>query len=620
MTRNVDAAGASPTGGAATAPAWGATGPPNPLRWLAFAVVLLAAVMDLLDALVTNVAAPTIRADIGGGTVVVQWLGAGYTLALAAGLVLGGRLGDIYGRRTVFLVGAFGFTAASLLCAASVTPTMLIAARVAQGLFGAIMLPQGLGVIKEVFPPRELAKAFGVFGPVMGLSSVSGPTLAGALIDADLFGTGWRMIYLINLPIGLITVVGGWRFLPRTRGDATIRLDLVGAALVSLAAVLIVYPVVQGRELGWPLWIFGLMAASAVVFAVFGWYEVRKQAGGGQPLVIPSLFRKRAFTGGLVAGLAFFSALTGFALVFTVFLQVGLGYSPLKAGMSALPQAAGSVLGFIAAGSGLSQRFGRLLIHVGTAMSAIGIAVFFLILHGQGTGVSIWPLVPALLVMGIGMGLVLAPFFDIVLAGVEPHETGSASGTLTALQQFGSALGVAVLGTIFFGVLGGQIADAAGDSAAQLRTRLAAAGVPTPRQDTIVRLVQDCGRDSASVKDPQIQPASCRSLGGAIGQAAATARDPEAVTAAVSAAASDASRAGFVATMERTVWAAASLQLLTFLLAFLLPARAREEWGDGSHGGRQGTGAGTEPIAATPSGARTATGGAGGAHEASDVH
>ncbi|MFD0787549.1 MFS transporter, partial [Micromonospora azadirachtae] len=182
-------------------------------RWLALAVILAAEVMDLLDALVTNLAGPAIRAGLGGSASLIQWLGAGYTLAMAIGLITGGRLGDLYGRRRMFLAGVAGFTVASALCALSVSPGMLVASRVAQGLFGAVLLPQGLGIIKEVFPPRELAAAFGAFGPVMGISAVGGPILAGWLVDADLWGTGWRAIFLINLPIGLLALLGALRFL-----------------------------------------------------------------------------------------------------------------------------------------------------------------------------------------------------------------------------------------------------------------------------------------------------------------------------------------------------------------------------------------------------------------------
>jgi EmrB/QacA subfamily drug resistance transporter len=439
-----------------TAPQAGSEVQPYRWRWVALFVILAAEVMDLLDALVTSIAAPTIQKDLGGSSSLVQWLVAGYTLAMAVGLITGGRLGDLYGRKRMFVIGALGFTAASLLCGIAANPEMLIAGRVVQGLFGAVMLPQGLGLIKEMFPPQEMGKAFGMFGPVMTISSVGGPILAGWLIDADLFGTGWRMIFLINLPLGLAAALAGMRFLPEFRLSNATKLDLVGMLLVSAAAFLLIFPLIQGRELDWPAWTFVSMAASIVVFAVFGRYESRRAASGKDPLVTPSLFRKRAFTGGLVAGLAFFTGMIGLSLVFTLYTQVGLGYSPLKAGLTGLPQAIGGVIGFGLAMSGLQEKLGRGLLQIGTAVMAVGAGVLGLTIHLVGTDVSPWQLSPGLAFVGIGMGLTMAPFFDIVLSGVEPHESGSASGTLTATQQLGGALGSALLGTLFFNLLKSQ--------------------------------------------------------------------------------------------------------------------------------------------------------------------
>ncbi|MDH2427608.1 MFS transporter [Sphaerisporangium sp. TRM90804] len=442
--------------------------PPAPAayrwRWAALFVILAAEVMDMLDALVTTIAAPTIRADLGGSAATIQWLAAAYTLAMAVGLITGGRLGDIFGRKRMFLIGAAGFTLASLLCGLALSPEMLVGARVMQGLFGAVMLPQGLGMIREMFPPKEMQAAFGLFGPVMGLSSVGGPILAGWLIEADFFGTGWRMIFLINLPLGLAAIIAGLRILPESRSPHPLRLDVPGVLLVSLAGLLIVFPLVQGREHGWPLWSFLMIAASAVMFAVFGRYEARRSRAGGDPLVVGSLFRKRAFTGGLVTGMVFFGAMVGFTLALTLYLQIGLGYSTMRAGLTLAPWSLGMVVGF-----GLAQplqRFGRRLLHGGTLLMAAGVIVLMVTVQVAGAGVTPWQFVPALLVVGTGMGMLMAPFFDIVLAGVDDEESGSASGSLTAVQQLGSALGVALLGTVFFGVLGGDSGGAPGGGAA----------------------------------------------------------------------------------------------------------------------------------------------------------
>ncbi|GJF31732.1 hypothetical protein KNE206_44320 [Kitasatospora sp. NE20-6] len=417
-------------------------------RWAALFVILAAEVMDLLDSLVTNVAAPAIRADVGGGESTIQWLGAAYTLAMAIGLITGGRLGDIFGRRRMYLVGAVGFTLGSIACGLAQGPEQLIAARAFQGLLGAIMLPQGLGMLKEIFSEKEQGTAFGLFGPVMGLSTVGGPILAGWLVDADLWGTGWRMIFLINIPLGLFAVAGGLAFLPEWKSARAVRLDLVGALLAAVGAAMIIFPLVQGREHGWPAWSFAMIGLALAVFAVFAWYEKRISSSGRDPLVEPSLFRKRGFSGGMVLGLFFFSAMTGFWLTFSLYTQIGLHYSPTKAGLAGIPSSIGMVVAFVAS-QGL-VKFGRKVMHGGLIGMAAGVGGVILTLGLAGESVTPWQLAPALAVTGLGMGFVMAPFFDTVLASVEPHETGSASGTLTSVQQLGAALGTAILGTVFF--------------------------------------------------------------------------------------------------------------------------------------------------------------------------
>ncbi|MEV0403232.1 MFS transporter [Actinoallomurus sp. NPDC050550] len=535
-------------------------------RWAALFVLLAAEVMDMLDAMITSIAAPSIRADIGGGVSTVQWLGAAYTLAMAIGLLTGGRLGDVVGRKRMFLIGALGFTAGSLLCALAQSPETLVAFRGLQGLFGAIMLPQGLGMIKEMFAEEEMSKAFSMFGPVMGLSSVGGPILAGWLIDADFFGTGWRMIFLINLPLGLLAFVGGLRFLPESRSAQPPRLDLVGVVFAGAASVLLVYPLLQGRELGWPAWTFLMLAAGVAVFGLFGWYEGRRQRAGGDPLIVPSLFRKRGFTGGLIVGIVFFSGIAGFSLVFSLFLQIGLGYSPLRAGLATVPWSVGVVIGFGVVQA--VQRFGRLVIHVGALVMALGVVGIILTLRLAGADVSPWELIPALIVTGTGMGLLMGPFFEIVLAGVEQHETGSASGALTSIQQLGSSLGVAVLGTIFFGILGGQVA-AATDTVAP--KAFAAAGVSGPQRDRLVTALRDCGHDRAVAKDAESVPASCLRAEGQVRAAGVPAQGASAEIGRT------ALRKGFTEAMKLTLWVEAGLLGLTFLAVFLLPRHARPQ-------------------------------------------
>ncbi|MFC0598823.1 MFS transporter [Streptomyces palmae] len=544
-------------------------------RWAALFVILAAEVMDLIDAVVTNIAGPSMRADLGGNASTLQWLAAAYTLSMAVGLVTGGRLGDIHGRRRMFLVGAAGFTLGSLLCGVSVSPEMLIAARVVQGLFGAVMLPQGLGMIKEMFPPQESQKAFGLFGPVMGLSAVCGPILAGWLVDADYFGTGWRMIFLINLPLGAAAFLGALRYLPRGRSGEKPRLDIPGMLLVSLAALLIIFPLVQGREYDWPVWTFLMMGASLIAFVAFGAYESRRSRTGRDPLVVPGLFRKRGFSGGMTLGLVFFSTMQGFMLVFNLYTQLGLGYSPLRAGLVMVPWSGGMIVGF-----GIAQgvaRFGRTVLQAGALVMAVGVFGVWLTLDMVGSGVGPWQLLPSLLVTGIGMGLLMAPFFDIVLASVEQHETGSASGTMTAMQQLGGAFGVAILGTAFFGLLGGGVASAVDHHAPELRRQLTAAHLAPAAQQRVVADLRTCASDRAVAKDPAATPASCTRLEKHTRSAVTSPQDGARVPAALRATASSAFRTGFGTVMKTVLWIVDGMLVLTFLLSFLLPRHARPE-------------------------------------------
>src|SRR5436190_332772 len=418
--------------------------------WAVLSIVLVAEVMDLVDGTIVNVAAPSIRADLGGSATTLQWMGAAYTLAFAVLLITGARLGDLFGRRRLFMVGIVGFTVSSAICAAAPNSTVLIAARITQGAFGALLIPQGFGMLKEVFDDKELTKAFAVFGPVMGLSAIASPILGGVLTDGDVFGLGWRAIFLVNVPLGIAGLIGALRVMPHTAGTRGTRLDPVGVVLATFAAFAVIYPLVQGRELGWPLWCFALLAAGLAGFALFAMWERRHRE---RALIEPSLLRNGAFTSGLLVAVCFFACMIGLNLVLSLFCQLGEHFSPLRTGLTLAPFALG--IAFTAPASyPLAQRFGRVSMQVGFGVMAAGVALLAVMVHGAGSDVSVWTLVPGEFVAGLGMGIALPPLFDFILAGVESHEVGSASGVLNAVQQFGGALGIAVLATIFFSYLG----------------------------------------------------------------------------------------------------------------------------------------------------------------------
>jgi EmrB/QacA subfamily drug resistance transporter len=427
-------------------------------RWLAFGTVITAAVMDLLDSTITQVAAPTIRRDLGGSYAVIEWVTAAYALAMAVGLLTGGRLGDVLGRRRVLLAGMTGFVAASIGCAVAGTAGELIAARAAQGLMGAIMLPQVFGLIRDLFAAHEMGKAFGVYGPVMGLSAMLGPIVSGGLIGANLFGIGWRMIFLVNVPVGLAALAFGARLLPvgatAAEGTRRGRLDLPGAALAGAAMFGLVFPLAQGHSLGWPAWLFGMMAASVAVLAGFAAYQVRRQRSGHAPLVEPSIFRHRPYSAGLVFSIVFVGSLGGIVMIFNVFLQNGLGFTAWHSALTTAPWAAGAFVGSAAGGIAMTK-LGRRVLLAGLVVEATGLLAIFAVLHGAGGGVSTADLLAPMVIGGIGMGMVFVPLFDIVMAGVRPQEMGSASGVLQTVNSLGMSLGIAGIGAIFFALAGG---------------------------------------------------------------------------------------------------------------------------------------------------------------------
>jgi EmrB/QacA subfamily drug resistance transporter len=425
-------------------------------RWLILAVVLAAECMDLIDSTVVNVAAPQIARQFHATSTSLQWIVGGYPLAIAVGLITGGRLGDLIGRKRMFIIGAGGFVAASTLCGLAPDTTVLIIARLVQGGFAAMMLPQGFGILREVFPADERQQAFAIFGPVIGFSAVLGPIIGGSLIDWNLFGSGWRLVFLVNVPLGLAAIAGAIRLLPASKPDRGTRLDLVGTALVSTFAVLLVYPLIQGRAFGWPWWTYASMAAGAGFLIAFAVQQKRRDAAGRSPLVTPSVFSHRGYSAGLIFAMLFFCGLGGTLLCSTLFLQIGQGFTPIHAAICTVPLSAGLVIGAGLSGGFLGPKFGRITLQAGVVVGAAGWILLILALRGHSS-VGFIDLMPGLFVAGIGFGLVVAPMFDIILASVTDPETGSASGVLNAAQQLASSIGVAVLGTIFFDtVVGGD--------------------------------------------------------------------------------------------------------------------------------------------------------------------
>lgn len=428
--------------------------PGAPHRWLALAIVMTAAFMDLVDVTIVNIAIPSIQRDAGASFGQIQWITAGYALAFAAGLITGGRLGDIHGRKRLFLIGVAGFTLASALCGFAANPEMLVASRILQGGMAAMMVPQVLSIVHATFPAHERGKVFGLFGAIVGLGAVSGPLLGALLTEWNLLGLAWRPIFLINLPVGIAALLLGRRYIGESRAPHALRLDLVGVALVTLGLLMLLYPLTRGRELGWPLWGYASMAGALAVFAVLVAYERRKAVRDGSPLIEPSLFAVKSFAAGIAVQTVFGVALGIFFLVWTLYLQVGLGWTPLHAGLTGVPF---SISVSVAAGLSVQKlvpRFGRRVLQAGALLMGVGVLLYVWESHRYGLAIASWQMALPLVVMGAGMGLIVAPLTDAVLSEVPREHAGSASGLINTVQQMGNALGLGLVSVVFYGVIG----------------------------------------------------------------------------------------------------------------------------------------------------------------------
>ena len=425
----------------------------DPTRWRSLAVILSAAFLVGLDFFVVNVAIPSIRADLHATFAQIQMVIASYGLTYAVLLISGGRLGDIYGRKRMFLLGITGFILTSLFCGLAHSANVLIAARALQGITGAMLFPQVLSIMQVTFPPQERAKAFGLFGMVIGISAFSGNVLGGLLVYANFFGLSWRPIFLINLPVGLLTMWAATKLVKESRSPKARKLDLGGVAILTTALGLLLYPLIEGREAGWPAWAFVALAASLPMFAGFVLYEKRVAARGGSPLVELSLFHDRTFVLGLLSGVCFFNTTASFFLISTVFLQNGLGYSAKDAGLTFASFAVAFLLSSLSSAR-LQPKLGSWIINLGLALMAVGLVTLLWMTNLYGARLTGLDLAPALLIYGTGQGFVMPTLVSTILINIKGHDAGSASGVLSTVQQVSFAMGVAVIGTVFFGALG----------------------------------------------------------------------------------------------------------------------------------------------------------------------
>ena len=419
-------------------------------HWATLPVVLSGVFMTILDFFIVNVAIPSAQRDLHATSAEVQWLVAGFGLAYGGGLITGGRLGDLYGRRRLFLLGLALFALTSAACGLAPHAVFLVVSRVIQGASAALLAPQVLAILGTTYAGAARARAFNLYAFAMGIAAVMGPLIGGFLIDANPLGLGWRTCFLINLPVAAVAILLTLSLVSESRASGEPKLDVIGALLITVALVALALPLIDGRQGGWPWWTWLSLSSAGPLLFGFAIHQHQVARRGGAPLIDLALFRERVFTVGLLGQLVLYMGQAAYFLVLALYLQQGRSLRPLQAGCVFVPIAAGYLVTSLLAGQ-VARRLGRQVIAVGALIRTAGMALLLLTIW---TTQWVPALVPALVIVGAGTGLALGPLTSTVLARVPAGQSGAASGVLTTALQVGNSLGVAIIGVLFYGALG----------------------------------------------------------------------------------------------------------------------------------------------------------------------
>lgn len=443
--------------------------------WLALVVLLAGMFMALLDTSIVNVALQTIRTSLNANEATLSWVISGYALAFGLLLIPAGRFGDRFGHKGIFIVGVAVFTLASVWCGLAQSSTELVIARVVQGVGGGIYVPAVASLIQLMFPPRVRGRAFGVMGAVIGISTALGPLIGGLLIQAFGENEGWRSIFFVNAPIGVLTVIAAVLLVPGGAEGKRLSTDAVGLLLAVASMVAILVPLIEGEDQGWPLWTWLSLAGGVVLLVLFALWERHVASTDKEPLVPPHLFSHPQFTGGVLLAFVYFAAFTSIFFTISLLWQAGLGHTALESGLVSLPFSIGSIAG-AALSDRFAQRLGRNVLSLGTGLVALGLITLWLLFSFVPTDDLVnWDLLPPLLVAGFGSGLFIAPNARFIVATVDNSEAGAASGVIQTMQRIGSAIGIAVIGSVLFGQLPSSFAPSKA-KAAQIAQQHAAGG------------------------------------------------------------------------------------------------------------------------------------------------
>jgi EmrB/QacA subfamily drug resistance transporter len=423
--------------------------------WLALAVLLAGFFMALVDATIVNVALPSIRTSLNASESTLSWIISGYALTFGLALIPSGRIGDRIGHKWVYIIGVVLFTAASAYCGIAANDFDIIIGRVLQGLAGGIFVPAVGSFIQLLFNGKERGKAFAIMGSVIGLSSAIGQLAGGLLIQAFGEAEGWRWVFFVNLPIGILTAIFAIRLLPAgdAHADRSNRMDWLGVTLLSASLVAVLIPLIQGQQDGWHAWTWWTMAAGIGGLAIFAAWQVFFTKRGGSALVPPRLFHHASFTFGVILALVYFAAFTSIFFTLSILWQGGLGHTALESGLLTIPFAVGTAV-ISSQSTKWAAKIGRSVLVIGAAMVAVGLGItWYLLANVAVADLNSWMLLPGLLLAGAGNGFFLAPNVQFIVATVDNSEAGAASGVVQTMQRVGTAIGVAIIGSILFAAL-----------------------------------------------------------------------------------------------------------------------------------------------------------------------
>lgn len=541
--------------------------------WLALSCCLIAVAVQMVDMTIVNIALPSLGSDLRASSGQQLLVLTAYTLAFACILLTASRLGERVGRRRMFIGALAGFTVASVLCGTAQGATELIAVRGVQGACAALAAAQTIAIISDSFPKSRHGIIFGIYGATAGVAAMLGPTLGGLLISADLFGLGWRTIFLVNLPLGIVACLIGYRFLPALAPTSRPSLDVPGITLSTAGLFLLVYPLATGREHGWPTWQVTMLAASLILLAFFVTHERRLAARGGDPLLKLELLSIRSFAVGSTLSLFFFGVFAAFFFTVSVTAQFGLGYSALRTGLLTLPFAIGAAVGSLLSPV-LARYVGPRTLTVG-ALAFAGSLAYTAITVDPAAGIEIPTIIAPLAVGGVGMGLFVAPLQATMLSGTSPDNVGSASGTIPTVQQVGASIGMAVISLLFFNQVAAQSDKAVSQVQASLTRDLTSTSVAPSMQPFVVNEFTRCATAQLASAHPDAPAPGCPDTSDSPDAASGDMR--ASITAAAEPALRPAARQAasltFLSAFDVVLWALAGISATLALLTFGLRRR-----------------------------------------------